>query len=220
MPDPATILSDATLAVLAGGRGTRMGRPKGLLDVCGRPVLDFLLDRLDWPGAKVLVTSPGREHPPGAERFDQELVDPIADQGPLRGVLTALDNLLTPFLIVTPVDMPGVRREQLEWLARTMWLNPGLRGIMLMRPPRPDTGPEPRIEPLPCILGADARGVVADLIASNRRSLKLLPGLRAVTVLAAPAWPDAVWTNVNRPEEWEAFVRTTCDEMGSEGVKG
>ena len=44
-------LSDVTLAILAGGAGSRMGMPKGQLILNGRPILEYLLDHLDWPGA-------------------------------------------------------------------------------------------------------------------------------------------------------------------------
>src|SRR5688572_13975666 len=108
-------MEHVTLAVLAGGAGSRMGRPKALLEVGGKPILEFLLDRLDWPGPTLLVTAPGRRRPPGAARFDREAVDEVADEGPLRGVYTALTHATTPALVVIAVDMPAVERADLEW---------------------------------------------------------------------------------------------------------
>ena len=70
-----------------------MGQPKGLLTLKGQPILDYLLDALAWPGPTLLVTAPGREHPPGWERFDNEAADPESGGGPLRGVLTALESM-------------------------------------------------------------------------------------------------------------------------------
>src|SRR6478609_398221 len=43
-----------TLAILAGGRGSRMGKPKSHLRLHGRPILEYLLQRLAWPGPKLL----------------------------------------------------------------------------------------------------------------------------------------------------------------------
>ncbi|MDB5911273.1 MAG: hypothetical protein JWP34_5390, partial [Massilia sp.] len=80
---------DVTLAILAGGEGSRMGKAKGLLRVGpepGQPILGYLLNRLAWRGPTMLVTAPGRDHPPGWEQFDRELIDPEAGGGPLRGV--------------------------------------------------------------------------------------------------------------------------------------
>src|SRR5256885_5263746 len=107
-----------TLALLAGGKGSRMGGPKGSLEVRGEPILEYLLDRFAWRGETMLVTAPGIARPRGAERFDREVVDPVAGLGPLRGVLTALENATTEIVVVATVDMPGVGREQLLWVAR------------------------------------------------------------------------------------------------------
>ena len=51
-------LRDVTLAVLAGGKGERMGMAKDALEIDGRPILRHLLDRARWPGPTLLVTAP------------------------------------------------------------------------------------------------------------------------------------------------------------------
>ena len=90
---------DVTLAVLAGGEGSRMGRPKGELLVRGRPILVHLVEQLAWRGPTLLVTAPGRERPAGGERFDREVVDAVAGEGPLRGLLTALEAATTEIVL-------------------------------------------------------------------------------------------------------------------------
>src|SRR5688572_7399 len=105
---------DLTLAVLAGGEGSRMSRAKSLLHVNDRPILEHLLERFAWPGPTLLVTAPGRERPPGVGRFTREFADPIAGQGPLRGILTALENAMTSRVAFAAVDMPLVERHHLD----------------------------------------------------------------------------------------------------------
>ena len=39
-------MRDVTLAVLAGGRGTRMGGPKGTLILGGKPILQHVVDSM------------------------------------------------------------------------------------------------------------------------------------------------------------------------------
>jgi len=187
-------LSDCTLAVLAGGRGSRMGRAKGLLTVGGRPILAHLLDRLAWPGPTLLVTAPGRERPPAWERFDAEAVDPVADEGPLRGVLTALDAAATPWLAVTTVDMPGVFRQQFEWLAGQL---PGHgHGVMCDRP----AGDRRQVEPFPLLLRTTAADAVRERLGQHRRSVHALAAEPGFAVVAAPAaWPGSAWVNLNTP---------------------
>jgi molybdopterin-guanine dinucleotide biosynthesis protein A len=77
--------AEVTLAILAGGRGERMGKAKALLRIGNQPILTYLLERFAWRGPTMLVSSPGREHPPGAEEFDVEVVDPVEGMGPVRG---------------------------------------------------------------------------------------------------------------------------------------
>ena len=64
-------MRDVTLAILAGGEGSRMGYPKGELRLGGRPILPVLLERFAWEGPTLLVTAPGRQHEGTRFRFSQ-----------------------------------------------------------------------------------------------------------------------------------------------------
>ena len=64
-------MTQTTLAILAGGEGSRMGQPKAELRIGARPILSYLLDRFLWAGPTILVTAPGRKRPPGATGFDR-----------------------------------------------------------------------------------------------------------------------------------------------------
>src|SRR5689334_18629668 len=105
-----------TLAILAGGAGSRMGQPKANLRIGEKPILEYLLDRFQWTGPTLLVTAPGREHPPGYERFTAEAIDPVTEQGPLRGIHTALEHTTTSTVVITTIDMPALTPEHLQWL--------------------------------------------------------------------------------------------------------
>jgi molybdopterin-guanine dinucleotide biosynthesis protein A len=201
-PPPPLDLRRVTLAVLAGGAGSRMGRPKALLRVDGRPILADLFDRFAWPGPTLLVTAPGRERPPGADRFGREVADPQAGLGPLRGVLTALEQFQTPLLVVTALDMPGVGRTQVEWLAEQLHDASQLQGLMTER--MIATGPQR--EPLPLALRAEAKSVVAGHLAAGRRSLRGLASEATFAVVPAPPWPESVWSNLNTPADGESFA--------------
>jgi molybdopterin-guanine dinucleotide biosynthesis protein A len=133
-----------TLAVLAGGEGRRMGGPKGVLALDGRPILERLLNRLVWPGPTLLVTAPGREHPPGWRLFTNEVTDPVAGVGPLRGILTAVENASTNEVVVLPIDMPNVTPAPLAWLAARLRDHPAAAAVMVEQPGHAPS----RIEPL------------------------------------------------------------------------
>ena len=186
--------SHVTLAVLAGGEGRRMGRPKAELQLDGRPILHTLLDSLRWPGPTLLVTAPGRQRPPGWERFSREASDPEAGAGPLRGLLTALEHAPTDLLLLTAVDMPGVGAEHLNWLAEELRRRPSANGLLL------DRGSH--VEPFPSAFRAAALGVVRTLFQSGERSMHALLTDASIETAAAPvSWPEGVWKNLNRPED-------------------
>jgi molybdopterin-guanine dinucleotide biosynthesis protein A len=193
--------SQITLAVLAGGEGARMGQPKGMLTVRGEPILAYLLRQFRWIGPTLLVTAPGREHPPAWEQFSGEVTDPVAGQGPLRGVLTALEASATPFILITTVDMPEVTRVQLEWLADQQQ-TPAL-GIMLRQQ---GSG---RIEPFPSIFHRDAVEPIRERLKLGQSSVQMLAESGVVLAKRAPGeWPDRIWTNLNRPEEFAEWQRS------------
>jgi molybdopterin-guanine dinucleotide biosynthesis protein A len=200
-------LADVTLAILAGGEGSRMGRPKGELSISGRPILAWLLDQLDWPGPTMLVTAPGREKPSGHERFAREVVDRVSGGGPVRGILTALENVQTPLLIVATLDMPGLGRAQLEWLVGMLR---GRADLDLVMPNRL-AGGKVQVEPFPSAYRTSARPLVETQLkkdsSASVQSLAKLP--RAALVLAPRDWPERVWTNLNRPEDLEQFLAST-----------
>jgi molybdopterin-guanine dinucleotide biosynthesis protein A len=193
-------LEHVTLAVLAGGAGSRMGSPKSLLRVGKTPILEFLMERLAWPGPTLLITSPGREEPPGADRFEREACDAVADEGPLRGVYTALTHATTPVLVVVGVDMPAVTLDDLAWFVKELAARPAAAGVMTAR--------DGQIEPLPCALRpALALGLVSDHLAGGRRSLHGLAKDGEIKLVdAAGALPERAWTNVNTPGDWERFL--------------
>ena len=189
-----------TLAILAGGLGVRMGRPKSHLTVAGRPILWHLLDRLDWAGRTLLVTAPGVERPPGFERFTAEVVDAVPGEGPLRGMLTALEAAAGESIVVATVDMPNVGGRQLDWLGeRLAGLGHAAAAVAARRP-----GGE--VEPFPCALGPGAAGVIRELLAGGRRSVRgFFDDPRTAVVDAPTDWPGGTWVNLNRPEDLDAF---------------
>ena len=96
-----------TLVILAGGSGSRMGQPKSWLHVGQQPILNYLIGRWRWLGPTMLVTAPGVERPPGADCVDREVCDLVAGEGPLRGIVTALESGCER-AVVAAVDMPGM----------------------------------------------------------------------------------------------------------------
>jgi len=193
-------LTAPTLAILAGGEGSRMGKPKGELRIGDEPILVYLLRRIAWDGPTLLVTAPGREHPPGHELFVREVVDPVAGQGPLRGVMTALEQAATEVVVVATVDMPGVGGAQLRWLVEALGQRPDLLGVMARRGERGE-----EVEPFPSAFRRKAGDVIARALAEGNLSVQRLCGRPEFLTLPAPReWAEEVWRNLNFPDDLAA----------------
>src|SRR5437868_7595891 len=90
--------------VLAGGRSTRMGRDKALLELGGRPLVAWVVEKLHRVTAEVQILGDR----PELEQFAPVLGDLHQGSGPLGGMETALHYLRRQWALVIPVDMPLV----------------------------------------------------------------------------------------------------------------
>ena len=190
-----------TLAVLAGGAGARMGMPKSSLKINGTPILQYLIERLAWPRPSLLVSGPGNERPAGCELFDREVTDPVAGEGPVRGMLTALQNASTELVAMVSVDMPGMTREMLQRLIEVVGHDSGTLGAMFVRKVEGSA----RVEPFPCVVRLEASDLIARRLAAGHRAVHELIDEGFLTVAPRADWPETIWTNLNRPEDVKAF---------------
>lgn len=174
-----------------------MGMAKAWLRVRGQPILEYLWQQLKWEGPAMVVCAPGVEKPPGAATWGREVVDRLAGQGPLRGILTALEHARSEIVLVTTVDMVGVTHEMLAHLVAALHGAAGAKGAMY--------AVGGRIEPFPCVLRREMLDVIVGRIARGQLSVQQL-GNEAVQLVSAPReWNDRVWVNLNRPEDLAMF---------------
>jgi molybdopterin-guanine dinucleotide biosynthesis protein A len=103
-----------TVAVLAGGKGRRLGgAPKGLIRFGGQTVMERILAALpDRAATVVIANDPG----PYASLGLPILGDVDPDRGAPGGVVTALAVSGTPWTLVVACDMPHVTRAAMETL--------------------------------------------------------------------------------------------------------
>src|SRR6266542_3037884 len=101
--------------LLAGGRSTRMGSDKAMMDFEGEPLAERVLRVLRAVSNAVLVASGD------GERLSalgvRQVADAIPDAGPLGGIVAGLEAATTELVAVLAVDMPYASPAVLQLLA-------------------------------------------------------------------------------------------------------
>ena len=95
-----------TVQIMLGGRSTRMGRDKALVELGGRTLLDRALDRWREYGAGVQLSVGNPERRAMAPKGMPAVADFYPDRGPLGGLHAGLRTCPTPLLLLTAVDCP------------------------------------------------------------------------------------------------------------------
>ena len=105
-----------TAIVLCGGQGTRLGGvAKPFVDLAGRPLLSHVLDRLRAQVDDIVLSCANAEP---YRRFGcQVVVDAHRNQGPLGGIVSALAQTTSRWILTSPCDTPFLPTNLVETLA-------------------------------------------------------------------------------------------------------
>jgi molybdenum cofactor guanylyltransferase len=113
--EPAEGGAPALAVVLAGGRSRRMGAPKALVELGGRPLLAWALAAAQAAGIDaVVVAKPGSALPPLEVPVWAE---PERPAHPLAGIVAALERAAPRAIVVLACDMPFVPPDLIARLA-------------------------------------------------------------------------------------------------------
>ncbi|WP_459177193.1 molybdenum cofactor guanylyltransferase MobA [Ewingella americana] len=110
------VRADITGIILAGGRSTRMGEDKGLVEIAGKPLFEHIAERLGPMVSDILINSNQNQHRYG-QRFEV-IPDLIPNySGPLAGMLAGLKATKTHWALFVPCDVPAFPHD----LAEQFW---------------------------------------------------------------------------------------------------
>lgn len=101
--------------ILAGGRSSRMGRDKRLMSYKGMTLLERMcLLAESATGRKPVLVGDNLDAP---EFTSYRCIrDAVHGQGPLGGIVAALEDSPTEWTLILPVDMPGLNPGMIESL--------------------------------------------------------------------------------------------------------
>jgi molybdopterin-guanine dinucleotide biosynthesis protein A len=192
-----------TLCFQAGGKSSRMGKDKALLDFGGQPLIQHLLVRLNSLAQETIITT---NHPDRYRFLDLPLIpDVIPERGALGGLYTALLAASHPLVAIVACDMPFASLKILQTCRDILIAEPNLDAVV----PSSAYGLEPlhavyRREPcLPAVKAAMDSGRWKVISWHADVNVRVLPPEEI-----ARLDPDGTaFENVNTPDELKAAIQ-------------
>lgn len=175
--------------VLAGGRSSRMGRDKVLLEFGGELLIERALKKLRAVCASVAIAGGGEE----LTAFGQVVPDEVPGCGPLGGIVAALETSEFEWGLFLPVDVPLVPMSFVLGLAGRCLASDAVAVMPRVKG---------RVEPLCAGYSRKALAGLREELAGGR--LKVTEAVRStgrVEYFDAEEAPER-FANVNTPEEF------------------
>lgn len=177
--------------LLAGGRSSRMGEDKGLLDLDGRTLIEIGLEKLRTVCVQVSLLGNQRE----LERFGVPVIaDAQAECGPLGGIVAGLEASASEWNLFLAVDVPFVPVEVLQMLLKAA---KGERALCVMA----EAGAQP--QPLVALYARAALPVLKQELEAGR--LRVMKAIQAAGTVSYLHFSEGDWfRNLNTPEDYAA----------------
>jgi molybdenum cofactor guanylyltransferase len=157
--------------ILAGGKSSRMGRDKALIELAGKPLIEHAVKKLRRVCVDVRLLTNNQQ----LETFAPIVQDIHPGCGPMSGMEAGLQHSIFEWNLFLAVDMPFVPATFLfDWLGRKLWANES-SGLGRARVQMFEDGGTP--QPALCLLHKDVAPFLTAAI--ERGDYKLVPVLRA-----------------------------------------
>ena len=171
-----------------------MGRDKARLEVCGRAMIELVIDAIAPVTCNVAIIANNEEYKRlGLPVFS----DTLSGIGPLEAIRTALRNSQTPRVVLAACDLPFVTSELFAYLLAAADEETSVVPL----------DAEGRLEPLCAVYSRSALDELERLIEKGGRKVsglfELIP-VRVVQFAEISNLPgaDLFFENVNTPEEY------------------
>jgi molybdopterin-guanine dinucleotide biosynthesis protein A len=109
---------DISCIVLAGGKSLRLGQNKTLEIICGRSLLERVVDQLSFLNSSIIIVAATQQSIPqlnSDSRIDT-VIDIYPDKGPMGGIYTGLATSASYHNLVVACDMPFLNHALLDYI--------------------------------------------------------------------------------------------------------
>lgn len=175
--------------VLIGGKSSRMGRPKHLIENDGVTWLELTLEKMSQFCTKVIVAGAGQI--PDHLKVTK-LPDIVDAQGPISGIGAALRWAPWASWLITACDLPDIRSEAINWLLQQR--KPGVWAVF------PSVEDE-RVEPLFAFYDFRIHNDFETMIYNGETRPSNLQENNKVEIVRVPGKLEPSWRNVNYPRD-------------------
>jgi len=183
--------------VLIGGKSSRMGRPKHLIELGGGGTwLEATVSSLQ-PCVDGVVLS-GAGSVPAALSGLPRMADVPGAAGPLAGILSAMRWLPGVSWLLVACDMPSLTAEAIRWLLDGR--RPGRWAII------PRLQPDSHVEPLLAWYDCRCRPWFEELLLSGSLRIGEVAHRRQSHLPVIPEHHSTSWSNVNTPDELASLI--------------
>jgi molybdenum cofactor guanylyltransferase len=183
-----------TVFVLAGGKSSRMGADKALLELAGQTLLQRTLELGRAVSEDVRIVG---AHEKFGE-FAPVVEDKYPNRGPLGGIHAALASTSSEFNLVVAVDLPFLEKRFLQHLVAEALASDAV--VTLAR--------GGGLQPLCAVYRREFAVLAEQALAAGRNKIDTLFAQTSVRImeedeLARFAFSPAMFDNLNTQEEWE-----------------
>jgi len=180
--------------LLSGGKSSRMGTPKALLEIDGKTLLESVAAAGEGFEERILsVNDPSIPTPEGFVRC----MDVYPDCGPMAGIHAALAMTDCDALVTAPCDAPYYSKELAEYLLSQF--EPGLDALVLMD----ETG---RAQPLTGVYSKSCLPVLDEHLKTGRlKIMRMLEEMKLKRIMLPDHIAQKVFRNLNTVEDLRIF---------------
>ena len=191
-------------AILAGGKSSRMGTDKALLEFEGKQFITQIAEKLSWFDERIIARGENSRFESALEREWAVIPDIYPEHGPIGGLHAALSSCESDALFVVTCDMPliesGLVRELCDLMQETDLTGERVDAYDVIV----SVGEGGKIHPLCGVYRKSVVPVLEEQIISDQnRVMAALKKLRVKYVTVDSPASARQLANINTPEDYE-----------------